>query len=292
MGKYMTEIKNIPTLPPREPSSHKGNYGRLLILAGSKGMVGAACLSTMAALRSGVGLVTLGIPNSLMPIASTKLTCAMVHGFSETKEQTFSMRAIDEILEFSQNMDIVAIGPGISRQHETKKMICALIPQLQCPIVLDADALIAISENVNILKRRKFESILTPHPGEFSSLLHQPWSSIEKQKRTFAAQFCLDYNCTIVLKCNPSIVTNGSWYYFNTTGNPGMATGGSGDVLTGIIAALLAQKLSSQDATILGTWIHGLAGDLASKKYGQISMIASDIIEMLPQAFKKIYSGE
>lgn len=282
----MIEITDVPLLPAREPHSHKGNYGRLLILAGSKGMVGAACLATMAALRSGVGLVTLGIPDSLMPIASIKLTCAMVHGFSETIEQTFSMKAMDEILEFSQNMDVIAIGPGISRQQETKKMICDLIPQIQCPIVLDADALIALSENVNILKRRKFESILTPHPGEFSSLLHQPWAFIEPQKRKLVAQFCLDYNCTTVLKCNPSIITNGDWYYCNTTGNPGMATGGSGDVLTGIIAALLAQKLSSKDATILGTWIHGLAGDLASKKYGQVSMIASDIIEMLPQAFK------
>jgi len=281
----MLEITSIPSLQPRKKSSHKGDYGRLLILAGSHGMLGAGCLTTMAALRSGVGLVTWGVPHSLFLPATIKMTCAMVRDFSETESGSFSMKATKEILSFARNMNVVALGPGISRNEETFHMVEHVLQDLVCSIVLDADGIVAISKNLDILEKRKNEIILTPHPGEFSTLLGKPWHELQENKKIFACKFAKKYKCILVLKCNPTIVTDGNQIYQNISGNPGMATGGSGDVLTGVISSLWAQGFSSWDAAVLGVYIHGVAGDFACQTLGEMGMIASDIVDMLPKAF-------
>ena len=284
----MKKIQNLPLLIPRKRDAHKGNFGRILIIAGSSGMMGAACLTARACLRAGAGLVTLAVPNSLLPIAACKLTCAMTTPLPETKSQSFSQEAEEKILSLAENMDVVALGPGLSQHPDTIMMVQSLLPKLNKPIVLDADGLNAIAHHPEILRTRKNITIITPHPGEFSRLTGQKIHEISKDRLNIAQKFATDFHCFVVLKFAPTMVVDSNQYYQNTTGNPGMATGGSGDVLTGIIAAFLGQGLDAFAACQLGVYIHGKAGDLAALKYGEISMIASDILDCLPKAIQKL----
>ncbi len=249
-------------------------------------MAGAACLASNACLRSGAGLVTLGVPASLLPVVGSQLTCVMAHPFPETQEQSFSASGVEEILSMAQKMDVVAIGPGLSQNSDTQRMVQKLILDLPVPVVLDADGLNALAKNIEILQERKFPAILTPHPKEFSRLTGLSISQIAEKKVDIASQFAEKYRCTVVLKFAPTIVTDGSRFSINTTGNPGMATAGSGDVLTGVIAAILGQKFSPFDASQLGVWAHGYAGDICAQEIGEIGMIASDILLKLPLAFQ------
>ncbi len=282
----MYEIKELPKIPSRKPDTHKGDYGRILVLAGSRGMTGAACLCSNAALRAGAGLVTLGIPESLHAIVASQLTCVMTHPLPETHVKTFSELGRQDILDFSQRFDVVAIGPGVSQYPETKKLVLWLLQSLDCPIVLDADGISALADNPGVLHQIKKQIILTPHPGEMARLLGLSSPQDIQSKRLETSQmFVKDKSkVTLVLKGYETIVMNEEKFYINTTGNPGMATAGSGDVLTGMIAAFLGQNYTPFEAAQLGVYLHGVAGDFAARELGEISIIATDILDKLPKA--------
>lgn len=283
----MYEVKTLPKIPARKPDTHKGDYGRILVLAGSCGMTGAACLCSSAALRAGAGLVTLGIPESLHGIVASKLTCVMTHPLPETHVKTLSELGRQDILDFSQRFDAVAIGPGLSQYPETKRLVLWLLQSLDRPIVLDADGINALADNPSVLDKIKKQIILTPHPGEMARLPGVPSAQEIQSKRLDISRMFVKgrNNVTLVLKGHQTIVMNEERFYINKTGNPGMATAGTGDVLTGMIAALLGQNYTPFEAAQLGVYLHGLAGDLAVQETGEISLIATDILNKLPKAF-------
>lgn len=290
----MLRVKNLPKLISRKKNTHKGSYGRVLVLAGSPGMTGAAYLCCKAALRSGSGIVTLGIPESLNFVMETKLTCVMTHPLPETKALTLSNRGREEILKLCERHDVVALGPGLSQQPETKKLILWLIKTIDRSIVIDADGINALTDKLHILYNIKKNVVLTPHPGEMSRLINlDSAKDVQKKRLNIATQFVKSIHkqlgkgkdFILVLKGDKTIVADYDKVYINRTGNPGMATAGAGDVLTGIIVSLIGQGFNVFDASQLGVHIHGLAGDMASKKKGEVSMIASDILDFLPDAF-------
>jgi NAD(P)H-hydrate epimerase len=283
----MYEVKDLPKILPRRLDTHKGDYGRILVLAGSCGMTGAACLCSEAALRAGAGIVTLGIPESLQGIVASKLTCVMTHPLPETHLKTLAELGRQDILDFSQRFDIVAIGPGLSQYAETKKTILWLLQRIDKPIVLDADGINALSDNPGILNQVKKHIILTPHPGEMTCLMKGCSAGDVQAKRMEISRKFIEnrHNVTLVLKGYKTIVMNREKFYVNETGNPGMATAGSGDVLSGIIAALLGQRYEPFEAAQAGVYVHGLAGDIAAQTVGEISVIATDILDSLPKAF-------
>jgi len=290
----MLRVKNLPKLISRKRNTHKGNYGRVLVLAGSPGMTGAAYLCCKAALRSGSGIVTLGIPKSLNFVMETKLTCVMTHPLPETKALTLSNRGREEILKLCERHDVVALGPGLSQQPETKNLILWLIKTIDRSIVIDADGINALTGKLHILYNIKENVVLTPHPGEMSRLINlDSAKDVQKKRLNIATQFVKSIHkqlgkgkdFILVLKGDKTIVADYNKVYINRTGNPGMATAGAGDVLTGIIVSLIGQGFNVFNASQLGVHIHGLAGDMASKKKGKVSMIASDILDFLPDAF-------
>jgi ADP-dependent NAD(P)H-hydrate dehydratase / NAD(P)H-hydrate epimerase len=269
-------IKKI--IQPRSRFSHKGNYGHALLIAGSFGKMGACILSAKAALRSGIGLLTLHVPKSGNTILQTAVPEAMCT--FDTNENYFS--ASPENLSY----DTIGIGPGLGQHTDTVKAFTQLLHQYQQPMVIDADALNILSANRHLLSLTPPGSILTPHPKEFERLVGT-WATdferLEKQKK-----LALQLNSVIVLKgAYTSIASPDGNVYFNSTGNPGMATGGSGDVLTGIITGLLAQNYNPTEAAILGVYLHGYAGYLAANELGMNSLIASDLVLFLSQAFKR-----
>jgi len=284
----MKAIHGLPELPPRRPDSHKGDYGRVLVLAGSRGMVGAAALAGNAALRSGAGLVTIGTPESAYPILAAQVTCCTTRPFPETPAGTLSDRARAEILHFARSFDVVALGPGLGLHPSTTRLVRHLTLSVKKPMVLDADALNALAEDAEVLTRAPAPRILTPHPGEMGRLACLTAAEVQKSRRLVAFRFAREYRAVVVLKGHLSVVSDGRRVFVNPTGNPGMAHGGTGDVLTGVIAALLGQRLSPFDAAALGAYVHGLAGDIAAKKLGQVSLIATDVLDCLPEAFMKL----
>ncbi|MEW5757878.1 MAG: NAD(P)H-hydrate dehydratase [Candidatus Omnitrophota bacterium] len=285
----------LPTqLFKRKADSHKNNFGHIFILAGSYGLTGAGILASQAAMRSGAGLVTLGIPKSLNQIIASRLLEAMTKPFKETDRKTLSIEAYSEIIKFITKVNVLVIGPGLSQNKSTAKLIRKLLSsRINIPIVIDADAINACGGYLKILCRTKKRIIITPHPGEFSRLINKPIEYIQKNRLTLAREFAKKYNLTVILKGHNTIVCNQKGeIYINKTGNPGMATAGSGDVLSGIIGALLSQGLSEFNASVLAVYIHGLSGDLAKEEIGEISLIASDLINFLPKAFKKLYNTQ
>lgn len=272
----------------RKRDSHKGDYGRIFILAGSAGLTGAAALCANACMRSGAGLATLGIPASLNLAMEAKLTEVMTLPLPETKDATVSIEAKKEILEKANCADAVILGPGLSQNPETKKLIRELIADITRPMVLDADALNAIADAVSVLKKIKQKYIVTPHPGEMSRLVNKGMDYIKKNRLNVAKNFSNQYNAVVVLKGAGTVVADKNRTYVNKTGNPGMATAGSGDVLTGVVGGFLAQGLEPFDAARLAVYVHGLAGDLAAKDKGEIGLIASDILENVPYAVKSL----
>lgn len=282
----MYEIKDIPKISPRKPDTHKGDYGRILVLAGSAGMTGAACLCSDAALRAGAGIVTLGIPESLREIVASQLTCVMTYPFPETPAGTLSDSGRQDILEFAHKFDVAAIGPGLSPHSETKKLVLWLLQMLELPIVLDAYGINALADDPDVLNRIKKSIILTPHPGEMSRLIGVSTEEVQSKRLEVSRTFVKDKkNVILVLKGYKTIVMDKEKFYINETGNPGMATAGAGDVLTGTIAGLLGQYRNPFEAAQLGVYLHGLAGDIAAQDIGDISLIATDILNYLPKAF-------
>jgi ADP-dependent NAD(P)H-hydrate dehydratase / NAD(P)H-hydrate epimerase len=274
-------------LPSRPPDAHKGTFGRLFALTSSKGMTGAGALSAKAALRAGAGIVTVGCPDSLEQVYEIKLDEAMTLGLpSVAKRGALSLRALGAVLTALNKSTAALIGPGLGRHRETERLIQRVVAKMKTPCVLDADGLNAFEKDTTVLDGNHAPLILTPHDGEFERLTGEfpPANFSERAKavRDVAKKF----NSVVLLKGGPTLIADPEGnLYLNPTGNSGMATGGSGDVLAGIITALLAQGNSPIQATLNGAYLHGLSGDLAASELGERSLIAGDLIEFLPVAF-------
>jgi len=284
----MQIISDIPKLKPRAVDGHKGDYGKVCIIAGSVGMSGAAALAGRAALRAGAGLVRVATPKSVLPIVAAIEPSFTTIALPEDGAGRISAKAIHAVLEAAGQNDAVAFGPGIGISGAIRSILERLFDQQNLRMVIDADGLNNLAGIKNWPARLKAKLILTPHPGEMKRL----WSGLLREelpagRQEQAMQFAQRTNTIVVLKGAGTVVTDGEKVYINKTGNPGMATAGSGDVLTGIITALLGQELSDFDAAVLGVYLHGLAGDIAAEIIGQVSLMATDIIDSLPDAFLK-----
>lgn len=287
----MQEVTAQPKLPTRAADSHKGTYGHVFVCAGSVGMTGAAALAGESALRAGAGLVTLGCPASVLPILASRLTCCMTRPLREIAPGALALGALDEILRFASGCDVVLFGPGIGRAVATQKLVLATVAQTPKPMVVDADALFALGADLDPLKAREQSTILTPHPGEMARLRGISGSEVQADRRKMAANFAGEHGAVLVLKGHRTVVSDGSRIYVNETGNPGLATAGSGDVLAGIIAGLLAQGIPAFESAQLGVYLHGLAGDIARDRLCEESLIAADLLETLAEAFGQVRSS-
>jgi NAD(P)H-hydrate epimerase len=277
----------VKTLLPLRPIySHKGSFGKVLILAGSVGMTGAAFLTSEAALRSGAGIVVLGIPQSLNSIMEVKLTEVMTLPLAETENQSLKEDAEETILKLIKNFSVLGIGPGISRQLETQRLVRKIIKKSTIPLVVDADAIYALGEDPAILKKIEAPLVITPHPGEMAKLTNKDINYILDNQLNITREVAQEYGIIVVLKGARTIIANKEGeIYINIGDNSGMATGGSGDVLTGIISSLIAQGANNLSAAIAGVYVHSLAGNLARNIKGERGMIAGDILSQVPQAF-------
>jgi len=274
-------------LPKRPANSNKSDFGRVLIVTGSIGMTGSGCLASMASLRSGAGLVYAAVPASLAVIYGATLTEPIILPLEDNGKGTLSAAGIPKILEYMERMSVAAVGPGLTVNEDIKEIVREIIKQSTIPLVLDADALNAISKDMAILRKLKTKAVLTPHPGEMSRLTGLGTDEIQKDRISAAKSFSQEYGTVVVLKGSKTVVALPDGRVFvNPTGNSGMASAGSGDVLTGIIAGLCAQGMDVWEAAVAGVYLHGLAGDLAASEMGMYSMVASDIIKYLPKAFK------
>ena len=269
----------------REPSAHKGRFGHVLVLAGSTGFAGAACMTAQAALRSGAGLVTLGVPASLLPIAAAKLTACMTRPCREVPGGAFALGALPDIVAFAERCTVVALGPGIGRHRSTEKLVQALVRRLDRPLVLDADGLNAFEGQAALLDGAPAPRVLTPHPGEMARLIGLSTREIQASRAEVAKQFAKKHSLVVALKGHRTVVTDGDRLYENQTGNPGLASGGTGDVFTGMVAGLLAQGLEPFAATCLAVYLHGLAADLAVTETGEQALVATDLLTHLGGAF-------
>lgn len=282
-------LNSFKDIAKRQEDTHKGDYGRVLVIAGSLGMSGAAYLCSQAAMISGCGLVELAAPKSINTILETKTTEVITYPQEETKEGTLNIKAFDSLMQLSQKADVVAIGCGLKNHTQVKNLVKKLIKNLDLPLVIDADAINSIADNVSLLKEAKRDIIITPHPGEMARLIKANTNAVRSERIKLAKRFSLKYNVITVLKGHQTVVVDKVGdEYVNTTGNPGMATAGAGDVLTGMIASFIAQGLKPFGAAKLGVYLHGLSGDIAASRKGQVSLIASDILECIPKAIEKI----
>ncbi len=279
------------TLPTRPVDAHKGAFGLTLIIGGSRGMAGAVALAGMAALRGGAGLTRLAVPDVCLETVAAFEPSYMTTPLPCDRAGRISLAARDRIAELADAASVVAFGPGLGRSIGLDALVRSLYTSITAPLVVDADALNALATAPNVLARPGGPRILTPHPGEFARLLGGR-SLAADERQAAAAELAKRCGAVVVLKGHRTVITDGDQTTVNTTGNPGMASGGSGDVLTGLIASLVSQGLSPFDAAQLGVYLHGLAGDLAAERVGQESLIASDLVEALPQAFAKSREGK
>ena len=279
--KELNREEVLSYLPDRDPWGHKGDFGKLLLLCGSRGYTGAAYFAAMGALRAGVGLVFLGVPESIYAIEAVKLNEPVVFPLPE-EAGTLSAAAVPEILAKLPKMDAVLLGPGLGQSEGTLAVVRAVLEQAQCPVVLDADGINVLSAHRDLLRGRTGATILTPHDGELARI----GGVIGKDRMASAAALARELGCVVLLKGHETCITDGITGYRNPTGNPGMAVGGSGDVLEGIITALLGAKLPPLEAAACGAWLHGAAGDLCAAELGQYGMLPSDMLSALPRLMK------
>ena len=271
----------LSILPDREAWGHKGDFGRLLLLCGSRGYTGAAYLAAMGALRCGAGLVFLGVPESIYAIEAVKLSEPVVFPLPDAGGM-LSREGIPEILERLPRMDAVLVGCGLGQSEDTLEVVRAVLENAACPVVLDADGINLLAGHKDLLRGRAYPTILTPHDGEFARL----GGIIGEDRQRAAEEMARELGCTALLKGHRTCITDGKRTYINHTGNPGMAVGGSGDVLAGIITALLGQGIGPLEAAACGAWLHGRAGDLCAERLGQYGMLPSDMLEVLPRLLK------
>lgn len=282
----MRKILEIPKLPERPVDGHKGTFGKVLIIGGSAGMSGAAALAGRGALRAGAGLVRVAVPASIQPVVASIEPCYTTVALAEDCNGSICVNAVSQLLDLVENNDIVAFGPGVSTSKGVSDCLDVLLAQPGLRLVIDADGLNCLAKSRTWVKYKKASVILTPHPGEMKRLWKNSFRDAMPSDRVEqAVEFAEHADCTVVLKGAGTVVADTERYYVNTTGNCGMATAGSGDVLTGVITALGGQGLGDFDAAALGVFVHGLAGDMAARLTGKISLIATDIIESLGEAF-------
>lgn len=285
----ITDAMIKPYICPRAPETHKGTYGHALIIGGSPGMTGAVRLSSFAALRSGAGLVTAAVPVSALPITAADHREVMTAPLAETERSAISPEALPVINNLLTTASVCAIGPGMSRYPEANAVLHSVLEKAVSPVIIDADGLNALEGSVGILKNRQVPIVLTPHPGEMARLTGRSIEEIQAGRMELACEFAVEYGACLVLKGNKTIIaTPAGEIFVNITGNPGMATAGSGDVLCGMIAGLVAQGLKTRDAAITGVYLHGLAGDYAAAEKGQRGIVAGDIINSIPYILKQL----
>lgn len=271
----------LSLLLDRDPWGHKGSFGKILLLCGSEGYTGAAYFAAMGALRCGAGLVFLGVPRSIYAIEAVKLNEPVIFPLPEG-DGKLSRAAIPEILARLPQMDAVLMGPGLGQWEGTLAVVRAVLENARCPVVLDADGINVLSAHKDILRGRPYPTVLTPHDGEFARL----GGLLSRDRMAAAAELSRDLGCIVLLKGHETWITDGTTHYRNRTGNPGMAVGGSGDVLAGILAALMGQGIAPLEAAACGAWIHGAAGDLAAGELGQYGMLPTDLLERIPRLLK------
>ena len=280
-------VTAIPKLVPRAADGHKGLYGSVLVVAGSRGMAGAAALCGASALRSGAGKVRVACAQEVQPTVASFEPCYMTYPLASDDEGVIKFESARRSLsKLMLEADVLAVGPGLGRSEDLDALAAWLVEEATLPTVLDADALNALAGRPEVWKNLTRPVVITPHPGEFARLTGLSTSEIQGDRAGSAAAFAAAHpHLVVVLKGAGTIVTDGARVFTNTTGNPGMATGGAGDVLTGVVAALIGQKLDAFDAAVLATYIHGLAGDVARENSGEVGMIAGDIVDALADAF-------
>ncbi len=289
MKGKMQQITEVPKIPNRKADSHKGTFGKVLIAAGSNGMTGAAVLVGKAALHAGSGLVKVATPKSSQPIVAGSECCYTTAPLPEDRNGQFSSKAVLGLSNLAADHDITAMGPGCGTGAGVKDCIVKLTQTENIKLVVDADGLNCLAKVKGWQSRRRAQMILTPHPGEMArlwkNLFRTPLPSDRKEQ---ALRTAAETGTVVVLKGAGTVAAGSNQYYVNRTGNPGMATAGSGDVLTGIITSLWGQGLCAFDAAVAGVYLHGRAGDIAAEKYGQNYITAIEIIECLSEAFEDV----
>lgn len=276
----------LPTLPARPVDGHKGTFGRIVIIGGSGGMSGAVCLAAVAALRSGSGLVTAVVPKSIQAIVAGYEPCVMTRGLTDENEQLCRISA-ETLSNIIENCHAVCCGPGLGVSTGTAGVVRDLLDVAKCPLVLDADALNIAAQQKFLEQPRTGICVVTPHPGEFARLTGMPIPQTGTERERQAISYANKHRVLVVLKGPGTVVTDGQRLYRNSTGNSGMATGGSGDVLSGIVTSLLGQGISAFEAACIAVHVHGMAGDLAADSFTERGMIASDLIRFLPHAWRE-----
>jgi hydroxyethylthiazole kinase-like uncharacterized protein yjeF len=280
-------------MPLRPPDGNKGTFGHVLIIAGARGFSGAAAMAAISALKIGAGLVRLAAPRGIMDALESKLLEVVKVPLPQTAEETISTESIDVLIPIMKRSDVVVIGPGITTHSETASFVSQILPKIKVPLIIDADALNCIAQNVQFFKKIKSPFILTPHPGEFSRLTHLTPQSINDNRIDLAPKFSKKFGGILVLKGAPTVIASPrAEIYINPTGNSGLASAGSGDVLVGMIAGLCAQRASLFDASRAGAFLHGLCAELAMEKNNEYSLTASDLIDYIPRSIQYIMARE
>lgn len=268
-------------LPTRSVDAHKGSFGKILLLCGSRGYTGAAALAAMGALRSGAGLVYLAVPESIYAIEAVKLTEPVIYPVFD-ENGMYAPSSVEKILSIAQGKNAILIGSGMGQSEGTLAATKAVLENYPGPVVLDADGINVMKAHKDVLRGRPYPTILTPHPGEFQRFT----GNYSDDRIAIASELAMELGVIVLLKGHKTVITDGVSCYINPTGNPGMATGGSGDVLSGIIVSLLGQGLKPLEAAACGAWLHGAAGDICASEIGQYGMIPSDMIQVLPRLLK------
>jgi ADP-dependent NAD(P)H-hydrate dehydratase / NAD(P)H-hydrate epimerase len=289
----ITPHQIVPLIGPRPAASNKGNFGHVLVIGGSLGKAGAAAMAGMAVLRSGAGLSTVAVPKSILPTVAGFHPELMTEPLGETKAGSISLRALEKLRKLTEGMAVLAVGPGISRVPETSKLVRALIKKQALPTVLDADGLNAFAGHVAELNGKGRSLVITPHPGEMARLAGSTVVAVQRDRIGVARKFARDHHVIVVLKGHGTLVADASGeVWVNTTGNPGMATGGTGDILTGMVAGLVAQNPKRVlGAVLAAVYLHGLAGDVARGLMGEHSLVATDLVRALPEAFRQVHQA-
>lgn len=284
----LIRVSDIPNLPSRAIDSHKGSYGRAVIIGGSIGMSGAVALSGLGALRGGAGLVYLACPKSAWGAVAAIEPSYLTLPMADDANGRISLAAVPDLVAAAQNADAVAIGPGLGQSEDLREVVAQIVRGAEVPCVVDADALNLMVGRLDVFDSARATRILTPHPGEFARLTGLTTGEVQASRESLAVQFAQRHRVVLVLKGSGTVITDGQRITINQTGNPGMATGGTGDVLTGLITSLIAQGANPFDAACLGCHLHGLAGDLAAEQLSPPGLIASDLPRFLPQAWKRL----
>ncbi len=288
MAEKIKKIQIKALFPIRKSFQNKGDFGHVLAVGGSLGMAGSVCMTAQSALKTGAGLVTAAVPACIASVAAVKLTECMILPVPD-ESGAFCVASVREIVDFSRKCNTVVFGMGARKTCGTTRILESLLLSCEGTLVIDADGLNVLADNLDLLAvKRKCSLILTPHPGEMARLCGCSVKEVQENREQISLSFAQKYNVVLVLKGENTVVTDGEEIFINPTGNVGMATGGSGDVLAGIIAGFSAQGLGAQNAALCGCFVHGLSGDIAVKDKTQYCLTACDLIDYLPEAFKEI----